>query len=254
MKTQTPQSVVLDVPVAFCLLTRIPMPRLPDAAFNHSARAVWAYPIVGAVLGAVAGCAGLILGWAGVPAAAAAGIVLVLLAIMTGAMHEDGLCDTADGFWGGTSPAKRLTIMKDSHIGTYGTVALLIVTGLRWVSYASLLPLGFGPIIAVSALSRAVMPVVMFALPHARDTGLSHRVGQPGRRAVAIGLILATIGAMILIGMSTLYALLGALMSTAGMMLLAKRKIGGQTGDVLGATQQITEVVILVILTATLLK
>ncbi|MEO9648914.1 MAG: adenosylcobinamide-GDP ribazoletransferase [Roseobacter sp.] len=246
MKTDTLKSKVTDVAVAISLLTRLPLPRLPDNAFENAARAVWAYPIVGAVLGVGAGAIGSLAVTLGLPVMIAAGLSLVFLACCTGAMHEDGLCDVADGFWGGLTRDKRLSIMKDSQIGTYGTLALILCVGLRWIAYAALLPIGIGAIFAAAALSRSMMPFVMCALPHARSNGLSFQVGRPKRRVVAIGVLFAMALSLATIGLaSALSALLIGLLSSAAMIHLARRKIGGQTGDVLGATQVVTELCIL---------
>lgn len=254
MKTDTLKSFALAIPVAFLLLTRLPLPRLPDSAFENASRAVWAYPIIGAVLGGTAGLLSYAAISAGLPVMIAAGLALIILACCTGAMHEDGLCDVADGFWGGLTRDRRLAIMKDSQIGTYGTLALVLMTGLRWMAYAAFLPVSIHGIVVAATVSRATMPVLMYLLPHARDSGLSHTVGRPEAVPVLCGILLALALALLSIGFSaTISAGLAACIGTAGMFWLARCKIGGQTGDVLGATQVITEVCILCALTLVLL-
>lgn len=245
-----PIALRMDIPLAFCLLTRLPMPTLPKDAFHAGARAVWAYGLVGAVLGAGAGIAGLLGLLLGLPADIAAGVVVACLALSTGAMHEDGLSDMFDGFWGGTTVERRLEIMRDSQIGTYGTLALLVVTGLRWMAYAALLPLGIGAVLAGAALSRAVMPIVMRALPHARADGLSRSVGRPERAPVLVGVLATTLLVFALLGPLAVAGLAAALLAALAVLALAKRKIGGQTGDVIGATQQIAELSVLCTLVA----
>ena len=106
--------------------------------------------------------------------------------ITTGAMHEDGLADTVDGLWGGWTRDRRLEIMKDSHIGTYGVLALIVSAGLRWSVLAGLLTLGAGPVVAIAVLSRASMPALMAALPNARGDGLAHKVGAPPPAVLAL--------------------------------------------------------------------
>ncbi len=245
MKSYTGPSIVLDIVLAFVLLTRFPMLRLSPEAFEHSARAIWAYPLVGAAVGAIAWGIGQVALAAGLPAPAAAGLMIASMVLCSGAMHEDGLADTADGFWGAQSTDRRLEIMKDSQIGTYGTLAVVIVTGLRWAALATLIPLDSAGVFAAACLSRAAMPVLMHALPPARSAGLSASVGRPGLLPVLIGLGLAVVLSATVIGPAVLVALLSALVATAALGLLASRKIGGQTGDVLGATQQLTETFIL---------
>ncbi|MAC77587.1 MAG: adenosylcobinamide-GDP ribazoletransferase [Rhodobacteraceae bacterium] len=228
---------------ALALLTRLPLPRLPDAAFADQSRAVWAFPLVGLLVGGIALGVGLLALTLGLPATGAAGLVLLTQVMVTGAMHEDGLADTADGFWGGFSRDRRLEIMRDSHIGTYGVLALILSLGLRWQALTALLD---GPALLVAAIvSRAVMPVLMTALPHARTDGLSRGVGRPGPRAVLLGLVLAGGLSLLLVGLGALLALVLGALAAVTLGLMAKRRIGGQTGDILGATQQCTEIVIL---------
>ncbi|WP_227271634.1 adenosylcobinamide-GDP ribazoletransferase [Roseobacter weihaiensis] len=245
MKTDTWPRFVTDIVIACLLLTRLPMPHLPNSAFDVSARAVWAYPIAGALVGSIACLAGGLALMAGLQSTVAAVLVVGLLVLSTGAMHEDGLADTADGFWGGFTVQRRLEIMKDSQIGTYGTLALILALGLRWSCYAALIPSGLGPVIAAAALSRAIMPVLMLGLPNARQSGVSHGVGQPSLPAVLGGLGLAVSGSLILAGPPALAASVIAGATGLGMGALARHKIGGQTGDVLGATQQLTEISVL---------
>ncbi|MFT4960036.1 MAG: adenosylcobinamide-GDP ribazoletransferase, partial [Paracoccaceae bacterium] len=151
----------LDIAVALVLLTRLPLPALPDHAFRRQAYASWAFPLVGALVAMIAGG----IGWGafrlGLPLAAAAGILLGVQIILTGAMHEDGLADSVDGLWGGFSRERRLEIMKDSAIGTYGVLALILSVGLRWVALTALIPLGIGAVLAAAILSRAVLPFIM---------------------------------------------------------------------------------------------
>ncbi|MEO0668711.1 MAG: adenosylcobinamide-GDP ribazoletransferase [Pseudomonadota bacterium] len=232
-----------DVPAAFVLLTRLPLPPLPDHAFAHGARAVWAYPLVGLVLGGIVAVLSLVLSGLGLPAMLAAGLVLAALVMLTGAMHEDGLADTGDGLWGGQTPARRLDIMKDSRIGTYGVLALVLSTGLRWLGYAEV---SVAELVAALVLSRAAMPALMAALPHARTDGLSRSVGRPGMGPVAIALGLAALIGIGLTGGGAVVALLVGTGAALLMALLARAKIGGQTGDILGATQIMVEIAVLI--------
>lgn len=239
----------LDLPVAFALLTRLPLPPLPDAGFARQARAAWAFALVGAVVALLAGGIGWLALLAGLPGAAAAGLVLLVQITATGAMHEDGLADTADGLWGGWSVERRLEIMRDSAIGTYGVLALILSLGLRWVALDVLLEgppgAGLATLIVAAAVSRGLMPAVMTALPHARKTGLSHSVGRPGWKVsgvaagsgLAIALAVCGIAALVPIGL--------ACIGVAVVALTARAKIGGQTGDILGACQQVAEIAVL---------
>ncbi|MEO0389696.1 MAG: adenosylcobinamide-GDP ribazoletransferase [Pseudomonadota bacterium] len=236
-----------DVPAALVLLTRLPVPALPDHAFEHGARAVWAYPLVGLVVGGIVCLIGFVATTLGLPPLIVAGLCLATLVLITGAMHEDGLADTADGLWGGHTVARRLEIMKDSRIGAYGVLALILAMGLRGLGLAEVTWAG---LITAAVVSRAMMVPLMLALPHARSTGLSHSVGAPGAGSVIIGVGLAGVVAITFVGGTGLIAMIVAGGGAAGMAALAKAKIGGQTGDILGATQIVTEIAVLLTLIA----
>lgn len=238
-----------DVPVALALLTRLPL-KVKDGGFDRAALAAWAYPLAGAVLGVLAGLAGAAALWIGLPAIIAALLALGVMIMLSGAMHEDGLADTADGLWGGWTPEKRLKIMKDSHIGTYGVIALGLSLGLRVVALGAIFSSGaiVLPLVAAAALSRGALPAVMAALPHARASGLAHSVGRPTPQTAALAAGLGFVLAAFAIGWAAFPALICATVGAFTVGLLALRKIGGQTGDILGATQQIVEIMVLLLL------
>lgn len=234
-----------DLGTAFSLLTRLPVSSGP----SRGARAAWAYPLAGMVVGLLAGIAGLLGAWFGLFPALTALVALTTQIALTGAMHEDGLADTADGFWGGWTRARRLEIMKDSHIGTFGVLALILSLGARWAALWLLFQVGAGwalaALISAGALSRAALPALMRALPHARGTGLSHDVGRPDWRAVGLGAAIAAITALVLLGWSAFGAVFWALVATVLVGWIAQAKIRGQTGDVLGTAQQVAEIAVL---------
>jgi len=242
-------ALLTDIGVAFALLTRVPCPRLPDSAFDNQARAAWAFALVGAVVGLLAAGVGWTALWTGLPGAAAAGLVLLAQVVMTGAMHEDGLADAADGLWGGWDRARRLEIMKDSAIGTYGVLALILSLGLRWVALSALLQGGIAPVIApviaAAALSRGLMAPVMTALPPARENGLSSGVGRPGWKVSGLAVVLAAVIALALLGGGALIPIGLAVIAVGLLALTARARIGGQTGDILGASQQVAEIAFL---------
>lgn len=240
--------------LALALLTRIPVPGWIEIEMNRAARVAWAWPLVGLLVGGAAGGLGWGLLTAGVPSPAAAGLVLSFGVIVTGAMHEDGLADSADGLWGGWDRDRRLEIMRDSRIGAYGVIALILTLGLRWSLLGVLLHPGpslIATLAAVGAMSRAPMAVLSFALPHARSDGLSATVGRVRSGSALIAALIgcaAMIGATGLLpgGLATAAAGLGGL----GVLAIARAKIGGQTGDILGASQQIVEIAVLLVLAA----
>ncbi|WP_430225536.1 adenosylcobinamide-GDP ribazoletransferase [Paroceanicella profunda] len=230
-----------DFGAAAVLLTRLPFPVDHGAVGARLAASAWAWPVVGAALGAVAGTALVLARMAGLPDGVAAALALALMALATGALHEDGLADCADGVWGGRDRAHRLEIMKDSRIGSYGALALLLVVLARWSALAAL-P-GWTPVAALAlcaAVSRAAMAAAM-RMPNARGSGLSAGVGRPPLRAVLLGAALCLAGGAVGLGGAGVLACALAGAGGLGVCLLARARLGGQTGDVLGATQQISE-------------
>jgi adenosylcobinamide-GDP ribazoletransferase len=142
--------------------------------------------------------------------------------------------------------------MKDSHIGSYGVLALVLTVLARWGALCAVMPLSLWAIVGVAALSRAPMAVVMWGLPNARGKGLAHGVGSPDFQAVWVGSALALIVGVLAVEMVALGVALVMAVVVLGVMALARARIGGQTGDVLGATQQLCEVMGLVVLAAVL--
>ena len=243
---------LLDPFVALALLTRLPMPALPDHAFERQAMASWAFPLVGLVVGAMAAIAGGISLGVGLPVWIAGGLALVVQTIATGALHEDGLADTVDGFWGGWAIDRRLEIMKDSRIGTYGVLALVFSVGLRWAALSVILTHSAWILVAVAVASRMGLPAMMSALPRVRPGGLSDTVGEPPAPSVLLSGFLGLVLVGIILGADMAVAVLATILAVWICGAVARAKIGGQTGDVLGATQQVTELACLIALAAAL--
>lgn len=229
-----------DVQVALMLLTRLPAGRLKGAVPGLE-QAIWAYPLVGLILGTLSFIIHSLCGAIGLPSIVCAWAALGGLALMTGGLHFDGLADFADGIGGGQNKAHSLDIMRDSRIGSYGVLALLITTGLWTSSVASV---AAGPSLAswmfIAVSSRVAMAAVAILQPPARNDGLGSLASGAGAVHLLPGLIL--IG--ILAGFDpkqsaiAIVVISATAFSTAAM---AQRKIGGQTGDVLGAVQFISE-------------
>ena len=239
--------ILPDLWSAFALLTRLPVP-------NHQATgaaSAWAWPVVGAVLGALAAVSGALALWLGLTPGVAAVLVLVLGALMTGGLHEDGLSDTADGLFGGWTRERRLEIMKDSRVGSYGVLALVLVTLARWSALVTVLAAGnLWALVAVGALSRAPMGLVMSALPNARGAGLAHATGRPSAAVALAGAGLSLGLALVFAGWVMLPMVLAVALVTGWLARSAQARIGGQTGDILGASQQLAEAACLAVLAA----
>jgi adenosylcobinamide-GDP ribazoletransferase len=239
----------LKISILFC--TRLPLVHSEPIEGRDLARASWALPVAGALIGALAALVYWIAHLAGLPSLPAAALALAATLAATGCLHEDGLADTTDGFGGGKSRERKLEIMRDSRIGTFGTCALMLSLMLRWSALASLadpLPVTMA-LIAAHASARATLPAFMRLVPQARGDGLSAAAGQPplesAAAAAALGLI--ALG----FGLGPLPAIVALLLLSSGagvMAWLSVRQIGGQTGDVLGALEQVGEA--LVMLTA----
>lgn len=229
-----------ELATGFALLTRLPY-IARHADFSRGAAAIWSYPLVGFGIALIAGMLGTFALAIGLAAPLAALVILLACIVTTGAMHEDGLADSIDGLWGGWDPARRLAIMRDSHIGSYGVIALALSLAARWAALSLMLEadLVFAPLIAAAVLSRGAMPVLMASQPHARRDGLSHAQGRASGERAALGLLFAVVLAVAAGGAS-------ALLPAAVMLLIWRQittaKIGGQTGDTLGAAQQIIEI------------
>lgn len=237
-----------DILAAIGLLSRLPVPVDADHAINRAAFATWSYPVAGAVIGGLQATLAAILIWLGVPVPLVAGLILAVGMIVTGGLHEDGLADCADGFWGGYNIERRLEIMKDSQIGSYGTLALIIGAGLRWG--ALWLALGaFGPLflVATAGLSRVGMVALMYALPNARQSGLAASIGKPEPIHVGAAFLIGMV-VTIVCAPNPIIMVIAAGLVTCAVALIAMRKINGTTGDVLGATQQLTEISLLILL------
>lgn len=241
-----PLATPADIAEALALLTRLPVP----AHRPRGAAAAWAWPVAGVVVALLAGLLASLVLNLGVPPLLATGLVLVAQVALTGGLHEDGLADTADGFWGGSTPMRRLEIMKDSRIGSYGVIALVLALGLRWAALSLLFAEGqlFAPLIAAAVLSRAAMAVLMAALPNARGAGLSAEVGRPAQNTALLSVAAALVLGVATSGWTLLIPLFWLVLAIIGVAALARAKIGGQTGDVLGAAQQLGETVTVIAL------
>jgi adenosylcobinamide-GDP ribazoletransferase len=205
--------------------------------------------VVGIAIGLVGWAAFALARALGLPETLAALVALLATVLTTGALHEDGLADTADGFGGGADAARKLAIMRDSRSGAYGVIALVFSIGLRAASLAAIAGQGAGvgwALIAAHAASRAAIPAVMRRLEPARSDGLGAGAGQPDDGAVAWCLALAAVIALAALGPAQgIVALVVTTAAVAGLAALARRQIGGYTGDVLGAAQQVGEIAML---------
>lgn len=243
-----------DFRTAVAFLTRLPMPHPDGAMPANFVRAHRMFPVVGALIGAAVGLLCLGLRHIGVPDLAAAALALGAGAILTGALHEDGLADVADGFGGGRDREAKLEIMRDSRLGTYGAAALMLSILARWACLVTLDNGGavVAGLIAAHVGSRGIFAVLIQRTPLARDSGLAGSVGTVSDATVIRALVVGAVGLLFLgIGGAIVAALLVAATIYA-FRTLCLRQIGGITGDTLGAAQQLAEIAILVAASALL--
>ena len=228
-----------DILAALSLLTRLPVPVDHTRAGERAAVATWAYPIAGAVIGALSGLAVYIAMALLLPSGMAAAFGLLVAVGLTGAMHEDGLADCADGFWGGHDRERRLEIMKDSSIGAYGAVVLMIFLLAEWSAIEALV--FSNPITTfagICAVSRLPMVLAMWVMPNARENGLAADVGMPPAISVQIATGITLVIALVTLGWVGIIAMIFAILAAWLIGLIANAKIEGYTGDVLGAMQK----------------
>jgi len=254
------QAAAVDLAHCVRFYSRLPVPALPWEQKAHALpsfpRLARMVPLAGFLIGllpaAVLGLALLLdLGpWL------AAILAVGALVLATGALHEDGLADTADSF-GGSTREMRLEIMRDSRIGSFGASALFLSLALRIAALAALASrIDEGAVIAAiliaASLSRTagLMPLVL--LPPARRDGMSQAVGQPARKtfwlaagmAGAVAVALGALAGLPPTGIALMLALSG--LSGLAVTGFASRHLGGQTGDIAGAAQQVAEIAALI--------
>jgi adenosylcobinamide-GDP ribazoletransferase len=220
--------------------------RLPAPTARHGLRvadAIGALPLAAVIIALPAALVLVVLLWLGASPAVTALVAAATLVAVTGALHEDGLADCADGLFGGTSPERRLDIMRDSRIGTYGVLALLFAVGLKVALLAELMVLGALPsaalLVAAAVAGRTVALYPWVGLPNARGEGLAASAGRPHAAAFRRALLLAVVvTALLTVWISPLGFVVAAILAAAGakgVASLADRLIGGHTGDVIGA-------------------
>lgn len=238
--------------LAIGFLTRIPMLARIEYSPQLMNQSSLYFPVVGLLLGAIYAAA------YGLLAIAFSPLVSVLLVVLlhlwlTGAFHEDGLADSVDALGGGHTPAKRLEIMKDSRIGTYGTVALVLTLALKVALVLETTPVWLALLVA-PAIARLTPLLLMGNLPYvtnpakSKSKSVADGFSRP-RRLLAIGFTLAL---ALIFSLWEPLLLVWCVVATAGVALLwgcyLNSRLGGYTGDTLGASVVISELVLLLLI------
>lgn len=280
--TDTPKpSALAQFRLATAFLTRLPVERIgasghdvardefededaildPTESPGQLAAAMWLFPLVGFAIGGVGAIVLGLLAWTGVPAPVAATLAIGAMILLTGALHEDGLADIADGFGGGADRDSKLEIMRDSRIGTYGVVAVAIVLIAKITALAAIAEWNIGAaaaaLIAATTWSRALFAPTMRWLSPARTDGLGADAGTPKEGTSWLGLTLAiALSVLVLLtpaGFGVVPILAAGGLAAFAVGWIALKQIGGYTGDVLGAGQQAAEAATLVAASAIIL-
>jgi len=241
--------------VAVQFLTRLPVPSVAGFQPSWLSRSARYFPLIGALVGLI----GTGVWWLSslcFPPAVAVGLTMGATLLLTGALHEDGFADVCDGFGGGASRESVLAIMKDSRIGAYGAIGVAMMLGLRWVTLTAL-PRAVFPILFIGAhmVSRWCATALIWQLPYVRtDADAKSRPfadslgaadwilsGALGALAVLPLIVLAHPATALLSARTLAEAFAAAAAVTLFAGIYFKQRIGGYTGDCLGAVQQITE-------------
>jgi adenosylcobinamide-GDP ribazoletransferase len=248
MQAPDESSAMAGVWGAVSFLTQAPVGRFRYIAPDAVARGVIYFPLVGAVVGT----ATALTAWAVshiLPGTIAAMSAVAVGAVLTGALHLDGLADTADGY-GGTSRASALEIMRDHAVGTYGVVALVLDIGLRVAAIAALLPqpANLLYLVAAGALSRTACAGLGCLLPNARaGAGSTEVLHGVGRRRIVFMILAGTVIAYLCVGWRGLIAALAIGLVVIAWGLHCMRRLGGVTGDTLGAASEAAEILVLLV-------
>lgn len=238
--------------VGIMFLTRLPVPSGLRHVEGRLARSARYFPVVGVLIGLITAMVFYVTrGMLYLPPTIAAGITIATGLLLTGALHEDGLADCCDGLGGGANREHALEIMRDSRIGTFGASALFISIGLRWAALSSFeANEGLIALIVCHTVSRAMIPPVLVSSHYARTRGLASSVadGVSGWEA-GFAVLLAFAVAMIAGAVPGIAAFAAAIIAGGLVLSLLIARLGGYTGDGLGAIQQVAEIAILIVLT-----
>ena len=245
------RSWLRDLRIGLIFMTRLPVRQREEIDGVALARSTRANPLVGALVGGAGALAFWVAISLGLTPWIAALLALTATLLLTGALHEDGLADLADGLGGGSDRQRKLEIMRDSRIGSYGGAALFLTLGLRGGAVAALAEPGLvaAALIAAHGAARGYLPLFMNKTPLARSEGLAASVAAPTAATAYTALGMSLLLCVLCLGIAD--GALAFVSAGAAVWLLravARRQIGGYTGDVLGAAEQIAEIVLLLTL------
>lgn len=235
--------------LALQLLTRLPVPRITEYTAEDRGRSVLYYPVVGLLIGAV--LTGVLFLLADADPGLRAALLLLVWVLLTGALHLDGLADSADAWLGGHGDrAHALEIMKDPRSGPAAIVALVLVLLVKFAALSTLTHAAYWPALMLAPLlGRASLVLLFLATPYVRAEGIgaAHAANLPRGGAVIVLLTVAILVSVFL-GYAGLWLLATALVTVLLLRRLMLQRLGGATGDTFGATCEIVEAAVLVVM------
>lgn len=238
------------IALAFAFLTIVPVRVDDEVTAADLARARYAFPLVGLAIGLVLAGLSQALARLLFPPGVAALLLVLTLAVLTGALHLDGLADTADGLFLGGGSERRLAAMRDPHVGTFGSVALILMLLGKYVSLVSMAaPFRSLALLLAAVIGRTLILVAAGSAPYARPEGTGRVFVESSSSRDALGAAIACLVlATILAGFTGLLAAVVAVILAWGLAWLAHERLGGVTGDILGALVELGELIILTLL------
>lgn len=249
----SPRQLVDDIVLCLVFFTRLPLPVF-DFRGRSLAAAIWAAPVAGLVVGLIGAVVYATAERFGLAMGPAAALALAATLLTTGCLHEDGLSDVADGFGGGKSRGRKLEIMHDSRIGAYGASALGLSLLIRWSTLSQFADpnQALFALVAAHAASRGLLGSFMHLLHPARSDGLSAAAGTVSQEVAIAGAVLGAIPLLLLGLGGAVFALILLGLLFFAFRALCLNQIDGQTGDTVGALQQLAEIAILLVASVSL--
>ena len=246
------RQILDDIALCLVFFTRLPLPVF-DFRGRSLAAAIWAAPIAGLAVGLIGAVVYATAERFGLAMGPAAALALAATLLTTGCLHEDGLSDVADGFGGGKSRGRKLEIMHDSRIGAYGASALGLSLLIRWSALSQFADpaQALFALLAAHAASRGLLGAFMHLLHPARTDGLSAS-GSVSRETAMAGAVLGAIPLLLLGLGGAVFALILLGLLFFAFRALCLNQIDGQTGDTVGALQQLAEIAILLVASVSL--
>lgn len=231
---------------AFRLLTVVPVPFGSGHDSPPSKYAPLFFPLIGLLIGVGAAAVFAVFDDL-LPRSVAAALTIAALAIITGALHIDGLADFFDGIFGGGDPESRLRIMKQPDLGAFGMTAVVLVLLIDWVALSSIsVSMAWIVLPLAGVVSRAAPLVVMATTSYVSRNGLGQSYAGLSKRPLVIAVVLAVVVAAVIGGGLSLSIAIAGLIAAVLTGLIAKKRIGGANGDVYGASVELVVMVCLV--------